>query len=142
MNNQIGPKTRKLSRYIKHHLQQIISEATSNQVTHVQARVLFYLEWMEEEKKDVYQKNIEEFLSVSKSTASELISNLENNEYISRIKLENDGRLRKIVLLDKGYQTNKIIGKTIHDFEEKLQGKLTKEELENFFKIVDKLISE
>ena len=142
MNNQIDPKTRKLSRYIKHNLHQIVSEATANQVTHVQARVLFYLEWMEEEKKDVYQKNIEEFLAVSKSTASELISNLENNGYISRVKEENDGRLRKIILLEKGYETNKVIGKTIQDFEKKLQSKLTEDELENFFRIVDKLVSE
>lgn len=142
MNIQIGPKTRKLSRYIKHNLHQIVSEATANRVTHVQARVLFYLEWMEEEKKDVYQKNIEEFLAVSKSTASELISNLENNGYISRVKEENDGRLRKIILLEKGYETNKVIGKTIQDFEKKLQSKLTEDELENFFRIVDKLVSE
>ena len=97
---------------------------------------------MEEEKKDVYQKNIEEFLAVSKSTASELISNLENNGYISRVKEENDGRLRKIILLEKGYETNKVIGKTIQDFEKKLQSKLTEDELENFFRIVDKLVSE
>lgn len=142
MNNQIVPKTRKLIRYIKHNLHQIVSEATANQVTHVQARVLFYLECMEEEKKDVYQKNIEEFLAVSKSTASELISNLENNGYISRVKEENDGRLRKIILLEKGYETNKVIGKTIQDFEKKLQSKLTEDELENFFRIVDKLVSE
>ncbi len=142
MNNQIGPKTRKLSRYIKHNMHLIISEVTNNQITHVQARVLFFLEWMEEEKKDVYQKNVEEFLSVSKSTASEIISNLENNGFISRVKLENDGRLRKIVLLEKGYETNKTIGKTLHDFEERMQKKLTKEELENFFIIVDKLVND
>ena len=142
MNNQIGPKIRKLSRYIKHNLHQIVSEATSNQVTQVQARVLFYLEWMEEENKNVYQKNIEEFLAVSKSTASELISNLENNGYIIRVKEENDGRLRKIILLEKGRETNNIIGKTFQDFENKLQSKLTQEELESFFNIVDKLVSE
>ena len=142
MNNQIGPKIRKLSRYIKHNLHQIVSEAISNQVTHVQARVLFYLEWMEEENKNVYQKNIEEFLAVSKSTASELISNLENNGYIIRVKEENDGRLRKILLLEKGRETNNIIGKTFQDFEKKLQSKLTQEELESFFNIVDKLVSE
>ena len=142
MNNQIGPKTRKLIRYIKHNMNLIISEVTNNQITHVQARVLFFLEWMEEEKKDVYQKNVEEFLSVSKSTASEIISNLENNGFISRVKLENDGRLRKIVLLEKGYETNKTIGNTLHDFEERMQKKLTKEELENFFIIVDKLVND
>ena len=141
LTRQIGPKVRKLSRYIKQNMHQMISDATNNQVTHVQARVLYYLEWMNDnEKKDVYQKDIEEFLSVSKSTASELISTLENNEYISRIKLENDGRLRKIVLLEKGYETNKKIGETLKNFEINMQNKLTQEELESFFNIIDKLI--
>ena len=134
-----GPKLRKLSRYIKQNMNARINEVTNSQVTHVQARVLCYLEWMNDEGKDVYQKNVEEFLSVSKSTASEIISNLENNQYISRLKLENDGRLRKIVLLEKGYQTNKAIGETIQNFENEMRNKLSEEELLNFFNIIDKL---
>ena len=142
MEKSIGFMLRKLSRYVKHNMFHRIGDATNHQVTHIQARVLCYLEWKQDEKEVVYQKNIEEFLSVSKSTASELISNLENNGYISRVKEENDGRLRKIILLEKGYETNKVIGKTIQDFEKKLQSKLTEDELENFFRIVDKLVSE
>lgn len=141
IHKDIGPKARKLSRYIKHNMHHRISEVTNNQVTHVQARVLCYLEWMNDEGKDVYQKNVEEFLSVSKSTASEIISTLENNEYISRVKQENDGRLRKIVLLDKGYKTNKAIGETIKSFEEEMRNKLTEEELDSFISIIEKLVN-
>ena len=123
-------------------MNQMISDVTDNQVTSVQARILYYLEWMNDhEKIDVYQKDIESFLSVSKSTASEMISTLENNGFISRIKLENDGRLRKIILLEKGYETNKKIGETIQNFEMNMQNKLSEKELENFFKIIDKLIN-
>lgn len=142
INRQIGPMARKLNRYIKQNMNQMISDVTDNQVTSVQARILYYLEWMNDhEKIDVYQKDIESFLSVSKSTASEMISTLENNGFISRIKLENDGRLRKIILLEKGYETNKKIGETIQNFEMNMQNKLSEKELENFFKIIDKLIN-
>ena len=142
INRQIGPMARKLNRYIKQNMNQMISDVTDNQVTSVQARILYYLEWMNDhEKIDVYQKDIESFLSVSKSTASEMISTLENNGFISRIKLENDGRLRKIVLNEKGYETNKKIGETIKNFESSMQNKLSEKELENFFKIIDKLIN-
>ena len=142
INRQIGPMARKLNRYIKQNMNQMISDVTDNQVTSVQARILYYLEWMNDhEKVDVYQKDIESFLSVSKSTASEMISTLENNGFISRIKLENDGRLRKIVLNEKGYETNKKIGETIKNFEMNMQNKLSEKELENFFKIIDKLIN-
>lgn len=142
INRQIGPMARKLNRYIKQNMNQMISDVTDNQVTSVQARILYYLEWMNDhEKVDVYQKDIESFLSVSKSTASEMISTLENNGFISRIKLENDGRLRKIILLEKGYETNKKIGETIKNFEMNMQNKLSEKELENFFKIIDKLIN-
>ena len=141
MDKYIGHFSRKLSRYIKHTMFHRIGDATNHQVTHIQARVLGYLRWMEEEDKIVYQKDIESFLSVSKSTASEMISTLENNGFISRIKLENDGRLRKIILLEKGYETNKKIGETIKNFEMNMQNKLSEKELENFFKIIDKLIN-
>ena len=142
INRQIGPMARKLNRYIKQNMNQMISDVTDNQVTSVQARILYYLEWMNDhEKIDVYQKDIESFLSVSKSTASEMISTLENNGFISRIKLDNDGRLRKIILLEKGYETNKKIGETIQNFEMNMQNKLSEKELENFFKIIDKLIN-
>ena len=142
INRQIGPMARKLNRYIKQNMNQMISDVTDNQVTSVQARILYYLEWMNDhEKVDVYQKDIESFLSVSKSTASEMISTLENNGFISRIKLENDGRLRKIILLEKGYETNKKIGETIKNFDMNMQNKLSEKELENFFEIIDKLIN-
>ena len=142
INRQIGPMARKLNRYIKQNMNQMISDVTDNQVTSVQARILYYLEWMNDhEKIDVYQKDIEAFLSVSKSTASEMISTLEHNGFISRIKLENDGRLRKIVLNEKGYETNKKIGETIKNFESSMQNKLSEKELENFFEIIDKLIN-
>ena len=142
INRQIGPMARKLNRYIKQNMNQMISDVTNSEVTSVQARILYYLEWMnDEEKKDVYQKDIESFLSVSKSTASEMISTLENNGFISRIKLENDGRLRKIILLEKGYETNKKIGETIKNFDANMQNKLSEKELETFFKIIDKLIN-
>jgi DNA-binding MarR family transcriptional regulator len=142
INRQIGPMARKLNRYIKQNMNQMISDLTDNQVTSVQARILFYLEWMNDhEKIDVYQKDIEAFLSVSKSTASEMISTLEHNGFISRIKLENDGRLRKIVLNEKGYETNKKIGETFKNFELSMQNKLSEKELESFFAIIDKLIN-
>ena len=142
INRQIGPMARKLNRYIKQNMNQMISDVTDNQVTSVQARILYYLEWMNDhEKIDVYQKDIEAFLSVSKSTASEMISTLEHNGFISRIKLENDGRLRKIVLNEKGYETNKKIGETIKNFELSMQNKLSEKELESFFEIIDKLIN-
>ena len=142
INRQIGPMARKLNRYIKQNMNQMISDVTDNQVTSVQARILYYLEWMNDhEKIDVYQKDIEAFLSVSKSTASEMISTLEHNGFISRIKLENDGRLRKIVLNEKGYETNKKIGETIKNFEQSMKNKLSSKELEVFFEIIEKLIN-
>lgn len=141
ISNQIGPMSRKLSRYIKHNLAQRISEITNNQVTHIQGRVMYYIEWNTNEGKDVYQKDIESFLAVSKSTASEIISNLENNGYIERVKLESDARLRKLVLLEKGHEVIRLIGESIKDFENELQNKLSKEELECFIRIIDKLIN-
>ena len=141
ISNQIGPMCRKLSRYIKHNLAQRISEITNNQVTHIQGRVMYYIEWNTNEGKDVYQKDIESFLAVSKSTASEIISNLENNGYIERVKLESDARLRKLVLLEKGHEVIRLIGESIKDFENELQNKLSKEELECFIRIIDKLIN-
>ena len=57
------------------------------------------------------------------------------------MKEEADGRVRKIVLLDKGYEINKLIGETIKNFEMETKNKITPEELDLFVSIIEKIIN-
>ena len=90
--------------------------------------------------KEVFQKDIEEEFYINKATASKMLSLMEEKSLIERVPLENDGRLKKIVVLEKG-ESLKIVGKEIiNNLENKLKKDITQEELDIFKKVCRLLI--
>ena len=90
--------------------------------------------------KEVFQKDIEEEFYINKATASKMLSLMEEKSLIERVPLENDGRLKKIVVLEKG-ESLKIDGKEIiNNLENKLKKDITQEELDIFKKVCRLLI--
>ena len=84
---------RKMQRYFS-------SFFTGTAVTSIQALVLQYL-IVETKKRDVFPKDLEEFLEIKPSSVTSLISNLERNGYLRRESLAKDGRYKKLVLTEK-----------------------------------------
>ena len=69
-----------------------------------------------------------------------MLSLMEEKSLIERVPLENDGRLKKIVVLEKG-ESLKIVGKEIiNNLENKLKKDITQEELDIFKKVCRLLI--
>jgi DNA-binding MarR family transcriptional regulator len=90
--------------------------------------------------RDIYAKDIERFLNIRRSTCATILKNLEEKEYIKRISVESDARIKKIVLLEKGKSKLENI-KKIHDsVEEQIFNSLEKEEQTELLKLLDKLI--
>ena len=64
---------------------------------------------------------------------------MEKNGYITRISVESDARLKKIVLTDKAVQLHNFIIKDIEIREKKMRAGLSDVELETFFRVIEKL---
>lgn len=109
-------------------------------LTRTQAVILKYLE-NESVKRDIFQKDIEKEFRIRKSSVTSVIQLLEKNGYITRECVCEDARLKKIVLTDKAKEVNSVIGDGFEKREEKFYDVLSKEEVESFFQIMNKIAS-
>ncbi len=88
--------------------------------------------------KDIFQKDFEEKFSIRRSTASKILKSMEQKGYIERVSVENDARLKKIVLTEKAIEIHHKITKDIELREEKLRSGVSDDELKMFFEVMMK----
>lgn len=88
--------------------------------------------------KDIFQKDFEEQFSIRRSTASKILKSMEQKGYIERVSVENDARLKKIVLTEKAIEIHHKITNEIENREERLRKGVTDEELKVFFDVIQK----
>lgn len=107
-------------------------------VTAVQSRIIRYVGTVSQ-KRDVYQKDIEEAFDIRRSSVTNVLQILEKNGYITRESVASDARLKKLVLTERGQQVNVAVYQTILSEEKKVLSSLTEEEIEAFYSTLDKL---
>ena len=107
-------------------------------LTSIQSRMIRYL-YLESEKRDIYQKDIEEEFNIRRSSVSSVLQLLEKKGYIERVSVEKDGRLKKIVLTGTGKLIQEKVHSLIQEGEQKLRDELTEEELKIFIDILSRL---
>ncbi|MCQ2478306.1 MAG: MarR family transcriptional regulator, partial [Clostridia bacterium] len=89
--------------------------------------------------KDIFQRDFESHFSIRRSTATQILKLMEQRGLIIRKSVENDARLKKIVHTDKALEIQKIIEQDIKKREKRLRNGLSKEEINTFFSVIDKL---
>lgn len=87
----------------------------------------------------VFQKDIEKEFNIRRSTATVMLQKLEQKDLIVREAVEEDARLKKIVLTHKAEALNQRIREQVDAFHDELEAGLTEEEKEQFFVILDKI---
>lgn len=81
---------------------------------------------------DIFQKDIEAEFFINRATASKMLSLMEEKRLIRRTSLENDGRLKKIELLPKGFELHKIGVVVRKEIEDKITRNMSPEAVEDF----------
>lgn len=97
-----------IHRYMEH--QPSIQEADA--MTGTKGWIICYI--AENSDRDVYQRDFEEMLGISRSAASKLIHRMEQNNMICRESVPGDARFKKLVLTDR---SRELYHKMIRDFE-------------------------
>lgn len=90
-------------------------------------------------EKDIYQKDLEKQFGLCRSSVTNTIQVMEKNGYLKRELVEQDARLKKVLLTEKGIYAHKKMETLIDQLNEKTLEGITEEELENFFRVIDKL---
>ncbi len=135
MGNYIGKEIIVLSNRIKRRMR-ASSEALG--LTDTQGRVLQYI-WEESEKREVFQKDIEDSFGIRRSSVTEIIQLLERDGLIVRECVPRDARLKKLVLTERAIQIQKVMNGKISELEAEMQKDISQEEKEMFLKLLYKI---
>lgn len=136
MSKNVGQSLRCLQRLI-HQKVEVLKVESKDDLTLVQAHTLRYLD--EHKEEDVFQRDIEKILNVRRSTCTEILNVLERDGYIERHSVNSDKRLKKLVLTAKTKELHLTISKNVERLEALLKKDINEEELEIFFKVIDKM---
>ncbi|MHC1749654.1 MAG: MarR family winged helix-turn-helix transcriptional regulator [Cellulosilyticaceae bacterium] len=116
----------------------IDKEARKYGLTSIQARILGFV-FRQSAVKNVFQKDIEEEFNIRRSSVTSVIQLMEKNGYINRESVCEDARLKKIILTQKGLETEEKVHQVIIEIEESLQKTLNDEEKSIFIQLIDRL---
>ncbi len=135
MSRRIGLELRETQQLIKHRIEKDKTR-DSLDLTHGQIRILLFLN---KQDAPVYQKDIEEYLSIRRSTATEMLNVLERDGHIKRLRATHDARLKEINLMPKTLEFIDEMDQYIVSLEKLLRKNISEEDLETFFNVLDQL---
>lgn len=107
----------------------------------IQTRILHHLEMAEAKGTDVFQRDLEKQFAIRRSSVTSVISNLEQNGYVTRTAVSGDARLKKLTLTEKGCEVNRSMALEIRDFEQSLSDLFSPEQQELFIDLLHTLIT-
>ena len=132
---EVGRKIEMLSRQIRRKVDESIS---SQDLTAKQAMILLVIYDLSKVK-DVYAKDIEDAFDMRRATVTGILQLMEKNGIIVREENNIDGRLKSIRLTQKAINLRLKMKKNIQKVESNLLSDLSKEEIETFLKIMEKM---
>ncbi len=92
-----------------------------------QLRILGYLA-RNEEKGEIYQKDLEEAFGVRRSSVTSILQNMEKSGYLVRESSQRDARVKRVVLTQKGRELDQTLLRYIHSLEEEMLSGFSPEE--------------
>jgi DNA-binding MarR family transcriptional regulator len=131
----IGKKIIILSAKIRRKLD---NETSKYGITGVQGRILGFISH-NSEKRDIFQKDIEEELDVRRSSVTSVLQLMEKNGIIERISVSKDARLKKLVLTEKGMEIQRNVHNRILELDKSLRDELSDEEFDQLVSLIDRL---
>ncbi|MBS5116086.1 MAG: winged helix-turn-helix transcriptional regulator [Erysipelotrichaceae bacterium] len=137
MNYHIGKDVSILNNLIR---RKVNMRTSSLSITSKQSRIIGFI-FMESQKRDIFQRDIEEEFNIRRSSVTSLLQTMEKNDLIMRESVNQDARLKKIILTPKAIKIHDQVIEILNEVEEEFHEALSKEEYVQFKKIMDRLIS-
>lgn len=128
---------RRLNHLIRRYFENSPVKKQVDKITGTNGWIIGYI--AEHPDKEIYQKDLEEQFSITRSTASKVLSLMEKKGLIQRQNVAHDARLRKIVLTQKALDISEMMANEGKQFEETLIKGFTDEEFDNLFYYIQKM---
>lgn len=133
----VGFEIKTVHNLLKRDFEKLLNNEKMKNITGVQKWVIGYLS--EHEGEDVFQRDLEDEFSIRRSTATGILQLMEKNDLIVRVPVSYDARLKKLVLTQKALDIQYEINREIQAHDKKLRNGISEEELEVFFKVMNKI---
>ena len=130
-----GKSVHMLSRQLKRKTDEYVAKYG---ITGVQCGMISYI-YQNSQKKDIFAKDIEKKFDIRRASIAGILHNMEKKGLIKREIVDNDARLRRIVLTKKALELIKEIENAIKKVEKQALKGITKEEVETFVNIAKKM---
>ena len=134
----IGFEIKAISNIIRRELNTTFSSPEFGGLTGTQNAMMGYIMDASKEQ-DVFQRDVEKEFDVRRSTATVMLQGLEQKGYICRLPVEQDARLKKIVVTEKAQKQQERVRHEIDLFHEKMEKGFTEEEREQLFYLLNKI---
>ena len=134
----IGFELKFTNNEIRRNLDQRFAENGLEDLSGMQGPVIGYI-FGNSSERDVFQKDIEKWFNIRRSTATVMLQAMEQKGLIEREPVPNDGRLKKIILTDKAKELYYRVKEQIEQFHRELEEGITPEEKEEFLRILDRI---
>ena len=122
---KIGFEIRRLDHMLGRNMQAHVRAAGIDEVTLMHGWIIRYL--YTNQDKDVFQKDIEQYFSIGRSTVTNIIQLMERKGYIARESVEHDARLKKVVLTEKGIRNQEMLEDLVESLDTRLVDGITDE---------------
>ena len=136
--NKLGLNISKINHIISRKMDSAVISAIDDNLTVSQAYVIDFI-FMKGENQEIFQKDLEKEFDLKRPSISLMLNNMEKSDLIKRVPVEEDARLKKIILTNKSKKLYEEISKAIDSIENKLCENITSEEVKIFKIVLDKI---
>jgi DNA-binding MarR family transcriptional regulator len=136
-SKHIGVELRSLNNAIVRFMSRFANKKYIDKMTSRNGWIIGHL--ARHQDQDVFQRDLEQEFGITRSTASRVINLMVKKGLIEHCPVENDARLKKLVLTPKALEISVLMQADGKQMEEKLSAGFSTEELETFFSFIERM---
>ncbi len=137
MNKSASCELRRLTNHVRRKLMTFKGDKNNKRQTSSHYYIINYI--ASKGSEDVFQRDIDQRFSLRRPTTTEILKLMERNGLVTKKSVENDLRLKKVVLTKKA----KVLGAEFETFLDDMESQMTEgisdEHMEIFFDVVEKM---
>ena len=134
---RVGMEFRAVNNLIRRYFEFSYTKREIDSITGNNGWIIGYL--ADHLEQDIYQKDIENYFTIARSTASKVLSLMEQKGLIQRLAVAQDARLKKIVLTAKALKIKEIMSQEGEEMEMTLLQGFNEEEVKTLLSYLNKM---
>ncbi|MBQ6387652.1 MAG: MarR family transcriptional regulator [Ruminococcus sp.] len=135
--NFIGVEIKGVDHLMQREMLKSAAQMGIDKVTVMHGWIIGYL--MSHDEEDVYQRDIESYFSIARSTVTNIVQCMEKKGYVKRVSIDSDARFKKLLLTDTGRKVGEDIRAAVVANEERCADILSGDERGQLLTLLRKL---